>query len=131
MVPFTRTSRFRTTDKNLSQQLCTDTECSLEDLPEAMDDGNEWRERERERESESENTVLLARHDDDDDTHTHTLTYIYIYNLYLFTSFFAGAGCNTRSVFKQSLTILNSEFSNFGMETGLRLKNTVCPAINP
>ena len=26
------------------QQLCTDTGCSLEDLPEAMDDRNLWRE---------------------------------------------------------------------------------------
>ena len=27
------------------QQLCVDTGCSLEDLPEAMDDGEGWRER--------------------------------------------------------------------------------------
>ena len=30
------------------QQLCADTECSLEDLPEAMDDRDVWRERVRE-----------------------------------------------------------------------------------
>ena len=29
-------------------QLCADTGCSLEDLPEVMDDKDEWRERERE-----------------------------------------------------------------------------------
>ena len=27
------------------KQLCADTECSLEDLPKAMDDGDKWRER--------------------------------------------------------------------------------------
>ena len=36
------------------QQLCEDSGCSPEDLPEAMNDGEEWRER------------LAARHDDDD-----------------------------------------------------------------
>ena len=30
------------------KQLCMDTECSLEDLPEAMDDRDEWQERVRE-----------------------------------------------------------------------------------
>ena len=30
------------------QHLCTDTGCSLEDQPEAMDNRNEWRERLRE-----------------------------------------------------------------------------------
>ena len=30
------------------QHLCTDTECSLEDLPGAMDDRDEWQERVRE-----------------------------------------------------------------------------------
>ena len=30
------------------QQLCTDTRCSLEDLPEGMDNRDEWRERVRE-----------------------------------------------------------------------------------
>ena len=29
------------------QQLCADTECSSEDLPEEMDDGEGWRERVR------------------------------------------------------------------------------------
>ena len=42
------------------QQLCEDTGCSPEDLPEAMDDREEWRER-------SGISVLAARHDDDDD----------------------------------------------------------------
>ena len=42
------------------QQLCEDTGCSPEDLPEAMNDREEWRERVR-------ISVLPARHDDDDD----------------------------------------------------------------
>ena len=36
------------------QQLCTDTGCSLEDLPKAMDDREREREREREKERERE-----------------------------------------------------------------------------
>ena len=47
------------------QQLCEDTECSLENLPEAMNDREKWRER-------VGISVLAARHDDDD-------IYIYIY----------------------------------------------------
>ena len=39
------------------QQLCEDTGCSPEDLPEAMNDG----------EKGSGISVLVARHDDDDD----------------------------------------------------------------
>ena len=35
----------------------------LEDMPKAMDDRDEWRERER----ESGNSVQAVRHDDDDD----------------------------------------------------------------
>ena len=45
------------------QQLCEDTGCSPEDLPEAMNDREKWRERVR----ESGISVLAARHDDDDD----------------------------------------------------------------
>ena len=41
------------------QQLCDDTGCNPEDLPEAMNDREKWRERVR--------VVLAARHDDDDD----------------------------------------------------------------
>ena len=41
------------------QQLCEDTGCNPEDLPEAMNDREKWRER---------ISVLAARHDDDDDT---------------------------------------------------------------
>ena len=40
------------------QQLCEDTGCSPEDLPEAMNDRKKWR--------GSAITVLAARHDDDD-----------------------------------------------------------------
>ena len=43
------------------QQLCEDTGCCPEDLPEAMNDREKWRER------ESGISVLPARHDDDDD----------------------------------------------------------------
>ena len=43
------------------QQLCDDTGCSPEDLPEAMNDREMWRER------GSGISVLAARHDDDDD----------------------------------------------------------------
>ena len=39
-----RSSVDRPTITNI-QQLCTDTGCSLEDMLEAMDDGDEWRER--------------------------------------------------------------------------------------
>ena len=42
------------------QQLCEDTECCPEALPEAMNDREKWRERVRD-------IVLPARHDDDDD----------------------------------------------------------------
>ena len=38
------------------QQLSADTGCKFEDLPEAMDDREEWREQVR--------SVLMARHDD-------------------------------------------------------------------
>ena len=43
-------------------QLCEDTGCSPEDLPEAMNDREKWRERE---------SLLAARHDDDDDDGTY------------------------------------------------------------
>ena len=42
------------------QQLYEDTGCSPEDLPEAINDREKWRERVR-------ISVLAARHDDDDD----------------------------------------------------------------
>ena len=42
------------------RQLCEDTGCSLEDLPEAMNDREKWREG-------SGISVLTARHDDDKD----------------------------------------------------------------
>ena len=42
------------------QQLCEDTGCSLEDLPEAMND------REKRQERESGISMLATRHDDDD-----------------------------------------------------------------
>ena len=42
------------------QQLCEDTGCSAEDLPEAVNDREKWRER-------SGISVLVAGHDDEDD----------------------------------------------------------------
>ena len=42
------------------QQLCDDTGCNPEDLPEAMNDRETWRER------GSGISVLAARHDDDE-----------------------------------------------------------------
>ena len=53
------------------QQLCEDTGCCPEDLPRAMNDREEWRERVRD-------IVLPARYDDDDES---IYIYIYIYNL--------------------------------------------------
>ena len=44
------------------QQLCDDTGCNPEDLPEAMNDRETWRER------GSGISMLAARHDDDDKT---------------------------------------------------------------
>ena len=41
------------TARTYLKQVCTDTGCGLEDLPEAMDDRDELQERERERERES------------------------------------------------------------------------------
>ena len=55
------------------QQLCEDTGCSPEDLPEAMNDREKWQER-------SGISVLVARHDDEDDDR-----YIYIY-IYIYIS---------------------------------------------
>ena len=70
--------------KTFPRQLCTDTGCSLEDLPETMDNGDQWRyiyiyiyieiERESERARESEwvsewesrKSVRAVRHDDAD-----------------------------------------------------------------
>ena len=56
------------------QQLCEDTGCNPEDLPEAMN----YR-RSGERESGSGISVQVARHEDDDDDDIYTYIYIYIY----------------------------------------------------
>ena len=53
--------------RTYQQQLCVDIGCSLEDLPGAMDDRDEWRERVREIRTKS------VRHDDDDDDHFYPL----------------------------------------------------------
>ena len=65
MDPFTWTCNVGRTERTYLQQLCTDTGCHLEDLPGAMDDRGEKRERERGRERESGKSVLAVRHDDD------------------------------------------------------------------
>ena len=43
------------------QQLCTNTGCSLKNLPEVVDDWDKWQE------GESGKSVLAAQHDDEDD----------------------------------------------------------------
>ena len=53
------------------QQLCEDTGCSPEDLLEAINDGEKWRER------ESGISVLVARQDYDDRTYTYSNTVKY------------------------------------------------------
>ena len=55
------------------KKLCMDRGCSLEDLPDAMDDRDKWWERELRK------SVHVAQHDDDDDTYIYTCIYIYIY----------------------------------------------------
>ena len=45
-VHFTRTCKCWTTDLNLCTTVLSDTGCSLEDLPEELDDRDEWQERE-------------------------------------------------------------------------------------
>ena len=71
------------------QQLCEDTGCCPEDLPEAMNDREKWRERVRD---------ICA-------TSTTWWWWSYLPNPS------ARAGYDTRSIFKRSLTGLNSEFS--------------------
>ena len=52
----------------LTDQLCSDTGCHLEDLLGTVNDRDGWRESERERERESGKSVLSVRLDDDDKT---------------------------------------------------------------
>ena len=59
MDPQTWPSKSRRSARTYIQQLYEDTGCSPEDLPEAMNDREKWRERVRD-------IVLPARHDDDD-----------------------------------------------------------------
>ena len=54
------------------QQLCEDMRCSPEDLPEAMNDREKWRER------ESGISLLAARHAADDILNIYIYIYIYI-----------------------------------------------------
>ena len=79
------------------QQLCEDTGCCPEDLPRAMNDREEWRERVR------------------DIRATSAIWWWWWYStiqpITIFTNPSAQAGYDTRSIFKRSLTGLNSEFS--------------------
>ena len=52
------------------QQLCEDTGCCPEDLPRAMNDREEWRERVRD--------IRAAARYDDDDIYIYIYIYIYI-----------------------------------------------------
>ena len=54
------------------QQLCEDTGCGPENLPEAMNDREKWGER------GPGISVLTARYDDDDDIYIYIYIYIYI-----------------------------------------------------
>ena len=59
------------------QQLCDHTRCNTEDLPEAMNDRETWRER------GSGISVLAARHDDDDDSKTLCVHFVFL-SLFIF-----------------------------------------------
>ena len=59
------------------QKLCKDTGCSPEDLPEAMNDREKWRERVRD-------IRVATRHDDDDDdSEIYIIPYILSFTFYL------------------------------------------------
>ena len=77
------------------QQLCEDTGRSPEDLPEAMNDREKWRERVRD--------ILAAQHDDDGDDEC------YYYNVLdaLAFSFFSGWISETRHHYYYTLILLN------------------------
>ena len=77
------------------QQLCDDTGCNPEDLLEAMNDRETWRKRVWD--------IRASR------TTWWWWWYIYIY-IHLFNPF-SWAGCDTRSIFQQSLTGFDLEFS--------------------
>ena len=85
-IPSHRRARVGQPAKTYLPQPCTDTECSLEDLPGAMDDRDEWWERVR------EISMLTARHDDD--IYIYIYIYIYISNLLLWTP---AHGCDSIS----------------------------------
>ena len=70
MDPHIWPSKSRTTSSNI-QQLCEDTGCSAEDLLEAMNDREKWRERVKD-------SVKATRHDDDDIIYIYIYIYIYI-----------------------------------------------------
>ena len=57
------------------QQLCEDTGCSPEDMPEAMNDREEWRER-------LGDILLVARQDDDDEINKSSGTEYLVLNSY-------------------------------------------------
>ena len=77
------------------QQLCENTGCCPEDLPRTMNYREKWRERVRD-----------IRDDDE-----YELSFGLVLCHIIFTNPSARAGYDTRSIFKRSLTGLNSEFS--------------------
>ena len=91
------------------QQLCEDTGCCPEDLPRAMNDRKEWRERVRDIRATSAIWWWWWWYQELP-SNTHNLLTITWYQIFLykFTNPSAQAGYDTRSFFKRSL---NSEFS--------------------
>ena len=108
------------------QQLCEDTGCCPEDLPRAMNDREEWRERVRDIRAAS--TIWWWWWYD--------IKYFYVIKticsqLYIFTNPSARAGYDTRSIFKRSLTGLIQSFPSPRLVASPRLKNLVWPTIYP
>ena len=61
------------------QQLCEDTECSPEDLPEAMNDTEKWRKGGQGYPCWRHDMMMMMMIHTHSHTHTHTHTYIYMY----------------------------------------------------
>ena len=91
------------------QQFYADTGCSLEDLLGAMDDWDRWRERLREIRAGSATSWWWMAYQPSwvIKYQSHPCRRIVI----IFTNPYARAGYDTRSIFKRSLTGLNSKFS--------------------
>ena len=96
------------------QQLCEDTGCCPEDLPRAMNDREEWRERGRDIRATS---VIWW-----------WWWYIYIY-INIYTNPSARAGYDTRSILSRVKQVWIQNFSSPRLVASPRLKNPVCLAI--